>query len=122
MVSLIIERNKFADLEYDLGKIDRLLHHQQEDQKKLVKLIEAETQKCEQLEKSKLLKFSNSKRKKVVLLLLNELRFQLSKQCKERAMVLTKLWNEYFNLLSEETNAMVKNKNNVCLSLVEEIK
>ena len=66
------------------------------------------------------LKPKNTKKKCNILLLLNELRSQISKECKERGEILSKLWKGYFKEMSNETKWMIHNKNKLINSILKE--
>lgn len=63
----------------------------------------------------------NLKHKKAILLLLNELRYQVTKGCRERGDVLTKLWKAYFKEISNEHKLQMFNKNADIIVLLENI-
>ena len=67
------------------------------------------------------LKASNTKKKCNILLLLNELRLQISKECKERGEILSKLWKGYFKEMSNETKRMIQSKNKLIDNFIKEV-
>ena len=58
---------------------------------------------------------------KSILILLNELRSQISKKWKERGEILTKLWNAYFNTISNDNWDRIKAKNEIINLLLSEL-
>ena len=88
----------------------------------LTQLIKDEELRGEIFSKQKHNSSGSTKKQKVILLLLNELRYQLNKQWKERGIILTKLWNAYFKETYDEFTNKLKKRNKIVLSLLEELK
>ena len=60
--------------------------------------------------------------KKTILILLNELRHQISVQCKERGETLSKLWHAYFTEIRDEASAKFQTDQDIKIELLTEIK
>lgn len=53
---------------------------------------------------------------------MNELRTQISNECKQRGEILSKLWKAYFKEISNETKVMVSSKNKLINNIIKQVR
>ncbi|CAI2366199.1 unnamed protein product [Moneuplotes crassus] len=117
-----LKDNLAVDLSYDKHKQLKLSHRNGTKDRKLLDLIQKfKLENTELVNKISSNPVENTKKKKTILLLLNELRHQIAKNCKERGDVLTKLWKSYFREISGDQNRQIQHKNECIIILLQNI-